>query len=163
MKTVVQAAIVVLLLMPAAAFAQKSAIQLKSAAEVDVTEKNAKGEMETKRKDVSQAKVIPGDVVIFTTTYTNTGKDPATGVVVTNPVPEHMVFVAGSAEGKDCRIEFSADNGKTFASADKLTVTAKDGKVRSAGAEDITNIRWTLLKPLAPGAAGSAAFRARLK
>jgi uncharacterized repeat protein (TIGR01451 family) len=152
-----------LLLLPAAAWAQqKSPIELKSLAEVDVTVTNAKGEKEVARVEASKATVVPGDVVIFTNQYANTGDKPATDVVIKNAVPEHMIFVDGSAEGKGTRIEFSVDKGKTYGAPDKLTVTNAQGATRKAAAQDYTNIRWTVEK-LPPGARGSVSFRAKVK
>ena len=153
-----------LLLLPAAARAQqKGTIDLKSIAEVMVTETNAKGQKEVKRVEVAKAKVLPGDEVIFTTTYTNTGKQPADKVVITNPMPEHMDYVDQSAEGKGPTIEFSVDKGKTYGTPDKLMITDAQGKTRKAGPKDYTTIRWTLVKSVPPGGTGSVSFRARVQ
>lgn len=163
MKRTVINIIFALLLLPAAARAQQGSIELKSIAEVEVTETNAKGVKEVKRLDASKAKVVPGDVVIFTTTYTNIGKQPADKVVITNPVPEHMDYLDKSAEGKGANINFSVDKGKSYGTPDKLMVTDAQGKTRKAGPMDYTTIRWTLVKPVPPGGTGSVSFRARLQ
>jgi uncharacterized repeat protein (TIGR01451 family) len=153
-----------LLLMPAAVPAQqKSAIQLTSVAEVEVTEKNASGVTEVKRKEAALAKVVPGNIVIFTTRYVNTGKAPVSNVTIMNPVPEHMSYIDNSVEGKGARIDFSVDGGKTYGQPDKLTVKDGQGRVRPALAKDYTHIRWVLSTPLAPGGTGSVSFRAQLK
>jgi uncharacterized repeat protein (TIGR01451 family) len=153
-----------LMLLPAAARAQQQgSIELKSIAEVEVTETNAKGVKEVKRVEVGKAAVVPGDVVVFTTSYTNTGKKPADKVVITNPVPEHMDYVDQSAEGKGTKIEFSVDKAKSYGTPDKLTVTDAQGKTRKAGPTDYTHIRWTLVKPLPPGGTGSVSFRAKVR
>lgn len=153
-----------LLLLPAAARAQqKGSIDLKSIAEVEVTETNAKGQKEVKRVEVAKAKVVPGDVVIFTTTYTNIGKQPADKVVITNPMPEHMDYVDQSAEGKGAKIDFSVDKGKTYATPDKLMITDAQGKTRKAGPKDYTTIRWILVKSVPPGGTGSVSFRAKVQ
>lgn len=155
--------LLVLLLLPLAAGAQQGDIVVTSIAEAEVREKNAQGAEVMTRVEVSKTKVAPGDVVIFTNRYVNKGKLPATGVVVINPVPEHTTYVDMSAEGKGTTIDFSIDGGKKYAAPNKLTVTAKDGKVRPALAGDYTHIRWTVTGPLAPGAGGSVSFRARIK
>ena len=155
--------VVVLLMFSTAAWAQqKGSIELKSAAEVEVVEKNANGEKTVKRMDAAKAKVIPGDVVIFTTSYSNIGKEPATAVVIKNPVPQHTVYVDKTAEGKGTRIEFSADGGKTYG-AEKLTVKDSGGKVRKAMPSDYTHIKWIVAKPVPPGGKGSVSFKAKLK
>ena len=154
--------LLLLLSLPAAAV-DKEAVNLTSVAEVEVTVRNDKGEEEVKRVEASKAHVTPGDTVIFTNAYANTGKEPATGVIVTNPVSEHMVYMDGTAEGKDARIEFSVDKGKSFGAPDQLKVKGQDGKEKPASAADYTHIRWTLSKPLAPGGKGNVSFRARVK
>lgn len=151
------------LLLPAAARAQlKGAIELTSKAEVEVTTTNAKGEKEVKRVEASKANVMPGDTVIFTVTYVNNGSKQATDVAVKNPVPEHMVYVDKSVEGKGTKIDFSVDNGKTFGAPDKLKVKNPEGNDRSATTADYTTIRW-IVETLPPGGKGSVSFRAKVK
>ena len=142
---------------------QKSAIELKSVAEVDVVEKNALGEKEVKRTDVKEAKVVPGDTVIYTTRYVNRSDNTVNNLTITNPVPEHMVYADKSAEGKGARIDYSVDGGKTYAAPDKLSVRDETGKTRPAAAGDYTHIRWIITTPVAPGGTGSVSFRALLK
>ncbi|MHB8844931.1 MAG: hypothetical protein ACYC7L_09305 [Nitrospirota bacterium] len=163
-KGIAVAVAVTLLLAPALLRAQqKSAIELTSLAEVEVAEKNARGEKVVRRKEAALAKVVPGDVVIFTTAYRNTGKQPATSVVITNPVPGPMAYIDKSAEGKGARIDYSVDHGRSFGLPATLTVTDSQGRVRPAVASDYTVIRWVLTAPLAPGGTGTVSFRARVK
>jgi uncharacterized repeat protein (TIGR01451 family) len=164
MRKIGQMVLALALLAPAAVWAQqKGAIVLKSVAEVEVTEKNDKGEKVVKRVDVEKATKAPGDTVVFTTTYTNTGQQPATGVVITNPIDEHMTYVDRSATGDNTRIEFSMDGGKTYNTPEKLTIKSAQGLVRPARAEEYTHIRWTLTKPLSAGSTGSVSFKAKIK
>jgi uncharacterized repeat protein (TIGR01451 family) len=162
-KMVMSMVLLVLLLPMTAAAQQKGSIELKSVSEVEVTTTNAKGEKEVKRVEAAAAKVIPGDVVIFTTQYANIDRKPAENVVITNPVSEHVVYVENSAEGQGMKIEFSADQGKRYAAPDKLTKTDAKGVSKRATARDYTHIRWTLGKPLAPDGKGSVTFRAMVK
>lgn len=156
-------AVALFLLLPAPAPAQKKAgIVLTSTSEVEVVKQNAGGRKEVKRVDAAKAAVVPGDTVFFTVSYTNTDTKPADRVIVINPVPEHMTYLDRSAGGTGTVIDFSVDNGKTYAAPGKLTVTA-DGRQRPATAADYTHIRWTLSKPLAPGGKGSVFFKALLK
>lgn len=142
---------------------EKGSLALQSTAEKEIVTVDEKGNKETKRVPVSSTSVVPGDVVIYTVSYENIGKEPASSVVVTNPVPEHMIYVAGSAEVKGARVDFSVDKGKAYAPAGKLKVKGADGKERSAGASDYTHIRWTLEKPLEKGKKGSVSFKAKVK
>ena len=105
--------------------------------------------------------VIPGDVVIYTTTIENISDQAADDIVVTSPVPEHLSYVAGSAFGPGMLIEFSIDGGVTYAAAEELTID-EDSQARAATAEDYTHIRFELQDHLAAGAQGIARFRARL-
>lgn len=138
-------------------------VNLKSTAEVDITIKNDKGEKEVLRVPAASSNIVPGDTVIFTTHYENQGIQPATDVVINNPMPEHMLYLDGSAEGKKTRIEFSIDKGKTFATADRLKIMDVDGKERLATAADYTHIRWTVEGALEKGAKGSVSFKAKVK
>ena len=139
----------------------QGAINLKVIGETEVEVLNAKGEKEIKR--VPAVKVVPGDDVVYTLSYSNGGKEPADKVVITNPVPEHMFYREGSASGADTHITFSVDNGKTYDLPEKLTVVDADGKERPAKGSDYTHIRWALYKSLAPGEKGQVSFRATLE
>ena len=143
--------------------ADKGKIDLVSVLEVEITVKNAKGVDEVKRVDASKSKVEPGDTVIFSNRYSYTGDKPASDVDITNPVPEHMLFTEGTAEGKGTKIEFSADNGKTYAPAGKVKVKDAKGKERLATAAEYTHIRWTFTGALDKGAKGEVSFRAKVK
>jgi uncharacterized repeat protein (TIGR01451 family) len=164
MRRTVALATGILILVPLLAGAQqKGDIVVTNSAEVEVLQKKADGKTETVRVEAAKANVAPGDVVIFTTRYTNKGKQPATGVVVTNPVPEHMTYVDLSAEGKGSKVDFSIDGGRTYAAPEKLKVTDKDGRTRPALPRDYTHIQWTITGSLQPGAGGYVTFRARVK
>ena len=110
---------------------------------------------------VAAETVVPGDVVIYTTTVENISDEAADDIVVTSPVPEHLSYVAGSAFGPGMLIEFSVDGGVSYAAAGELTVD-EDGQSRAATAEDYTHIRFELQDNLAAGAQGIARFRAKL-
>jgi uncharacterized repeat protein (TIGR01451 family) len=141
------------------AFAQApGCIVLKSTAEVEQEVINAKGEKSTKL--VPAAKVVPGIEVTWTITANNVCKQPSDKVTINNAVPEHMTYVANSASGPGSDITYSLD-GKTFASADQLTVQ-ENGAARKARADEYRNIRWVFKDSLPPGAQGFARFRAVL-
>lgn len=152
-----------LLVALSATAAEKKGIELKATAEVDIIVKNDKGVNEVTRVEAASANVAPGDTVIFSTHYAYQGEKPATDVVINNPLPEHMLYLDGTAEGKGTRIEFSADKGKTFTAANKVKIRDAEGKERPASAADFTHIRWTIEGALAPGAKGSVSFKAKVK
>ena len=153
---------VLLLAIPVAAGAQsKGHIQLTSVAEIEQEVFNAEGKKEVQR--VPAVKVVPGTEVIFTTTYENISKQVAEKAVITNPMPQHMIYREKSATGKDTQITFSIDNGKSFNIPAELFVFDAAGRKFAARPQDYTHIRWEITKSLQPGEKGDVSFRAILK
>ncbi|MBI4843746.1 MAG: DUF11 domain-containing protein [Nitrospirae bacterium] len=143
--------------------ADKDGIELKAVSEVDMIIKNEQGKEEVIRVAAAEAEVKPGDTVIFTTYYSNKGKETASDIVINNPMPENMLYIGGSASGKDTVITFSIDKGKTYNTPDKLKVTGKDGKERTAEPSEYTNIRWAMKKDIKPGEEGFVVFKAKVE
>ena len=142
--------------------AQTVELVTKAEREVEFVEKGVKV-----KKVAPVQKMVPGDEVLYTITYANKTVKPAEKVTVTNPVPKHTRYKDGSAAGEGTDITFSVDDGKTFATPDKLTVAIKDkaGKdvTRTAVAQDYTHIRWVLKQNVAPGQSGAVRFRAAIQ
>jgi uncharacterized repeat protein (TIGR01451 family) len=136
-------------------------VELTSHAEVEVIATDASGKQSIKR--VAAAEVVPGKDVIYTLTFENVGSEPGKDIVIQNPVPEHTVYRADSAAGKDTRISFSVDGGRTFSTAELLTVTEADGSTRIAKSSEYTTVRWQYTKPLPPGNKSSVEFRVVLQ
>jgi|UniRef100_UPI0035CC0E6D uncharacterized repeat protein (TIGR01451 family) len=106
------------------------------------------------------AKVLPGDRVVYRLEYRNTGAQPASGVVVANPIPAQLQY-AGPAEGSPAP-EVSTD-GNAFGALAQLRVRGPDGAMRAAAYTDVRVVRWRLGTPIAGGSGGKLAFRAILK
>ena len=121
---------------------------------------NDAGEAETSL--VPAATVLPGENVVYTTTFRNISEEPADNIVITNPIGASLVYVEGSAFGPGADVEFSVDGGQTFAARDALNVT-RDGVTRPAEAKDLTHIRWVMTQELAAGSQGVTRFSAMLK
>lgn len=138
-----------------------AAIELKTIAEIEITEIGSKGTKKIKR--VPATKVIPGKEVIYTITATNTGEQAASKIKIKDPIPEHTIYVDGSAAGKNTVITFSVNGGKTYSKEKKLFVKNAEGKLVQAVAKDYTNIRWTFESELKPNQSASVWFRARVK
>ena len=136
-------------------------IEVKTVAEIEVTEIDKQGNKVVKR--TAPTTVVPGTEVIYTITAKNTGTEPADNIVVTNPVPKETVYVDGSAFGAGTKITFSVDGGKSFDQAKNLTVKDASGKSRTAKAEDYTYVRWTLQFKLQPGQEAPVWYRTRVK
>ncbi|MDJ0917872.1 MAG: hypothetical protein QNJ05_08915, partial [Woeseiaceae bacterium] len=105
--------------------------------------------------------VIPGERVVYTITFRNTGDEPADDVIITNPISESLTYVQGSAFGPGMELQFSVD-GQRFAAAEDLVIE-KDGEMRAAAPEDYSHIRWILQSDLESGAQGTVRFSAQLK
>lgn len=136
-------------------------IEVKTVAEIEVTEIDKQGKKIVKR--TAPTTVVPGAEVIYTITAKNTGTQPADNIVVTNPVPNQTEYIDGSAFGAGTNITFSVDAGKTFDKAKNLTVKDKAGKTRTATAEDYTHVRWTFQFDLQPGQEAPVWYRTRVK
>jgi len=143
--------------------ADEGIIELKAVSEVDITVKNKNGEEEVVRVDAAKANVGPGDTVIFTTYYINNGEEPASDIVINNPMPEQMSYIGGSASGEGTEITFSIDKGETFDTPDNLIKTLDDGSRVKAEPSEYTNIRWTVKSDLQPEGKGTVSFRAEVE
>lgn len=128
--------------------------------EVQVTEG---GKQVTKR--VKTDKSAPGETLIFTLNYKNTGDEKAVDVKLDNPLPAGTRYIADSASGANAQVSFSVDGGKSFAKADQLSVEkvvgGKKDKVR-AQPGDYTTIRW-IISEVQPGQGGQVSFRAQVQ
>lgn len=107
-------------------------------------------------------KLLPGERVGYQIEVNNQGTEPAADIVIANPIPEHTVYVQDSAKGLNTKIEFSVDNGKTFALPAQLFME-KEGKRVQATSVDYTQVRWKLNKPLAVGASLTVQYIVKIK
>ena len=160
-KAFIPVIVIALVALTAAWAYAQGQVQLTSVAEVEVERFNQEGKKEVQR--VKASKVLPGTEVIFTTHYENTSKQVAENAVITNPMPEHMVYEENSARGDGTLITFSVDGGKTYDVPAKLFVFDASGRKFPARPQDYTHIRWSFGNPLQPGAKGEVSFRAILK
>jgi uncharacterized repeat protein (TIGR01451 family) len=160
MKTLITISSALIMLSSFAQAYAAGSIQLKTVAEVETTVTDERGKKETKRRPA--AKVVPGTEVIYTITVKNSGDEAATNVVVTDPIPEHMIYIDGSASGDKSTITFSVDGGNNYASSEKLQVKNAAGLSQAAKATDYTHIRWVLNFTLKPNESAPVWFKARL-
>ena len=103
---------------------------------------------------LTPATVVPGDRLVFRTSYRNGGSTPATRVVLTNPVPAAVAWTGEGTSG----LEVSVDGGRSFGTLATLKLRGANGQPRPATAADVTHLRWTLAA-IAPGAAGQLSYR----
>lgn len=104
---------------------------------------------------VAPQKVVPGDKLVFSTSYRNTGATAVDHFVVTNPLPKGVTYAADEAQPP----EVSVDGGKSWGQLSALTVSDGKGGRRPAEAADVTHVRWTIAA-IAPGATGSVSYHA---
>lgn len=140
-----------------------SQVVLSTVAEVEKVVTDEQGRQRIEYHEA--AVVVPGDVVRFTITASNTGSQPATAVVLSNPIPVHMSYLADSAQssalGTGTTLQFSVDDGKAWGDAAALQVI-EDGVRRPATAADYRAVRWQLNFPLAPSEKVRVWYKARL-
>ncbi|QDC44264.1 hypothetical protein [Methylophilus medardicus] len=142
-------------LTPLLAHAEKGAVEVKSIAEKEI-KSVVNGKTEVKRVPVKSAP--PDTKIIYTTTFKNISNKPVNNIALTNPVPEHTVYEAGSAQGDNTDIQYSVDGGKTYGAATSLKVKGKDDSERPATTSDYTHIRWVYKGELAVGKESSVSF-----
>ena len=140
------------------AVAQQGDLQLDHKAEQEQTFVDENGVEQTRMTDATR--VIPGELIVFTVTYSNRGEEPAENVSITNPVPNNMDYVDGSASGDNTTITFSVDGGNSFDTPQNLTITDAQGSQKPASAVDYTHIRWVVGSDVAPGTSGTVQFSA---
>jgi len=161
MKTLMNYTLVLAVsLLATAAYAQAGgSLQLTTVVHKEQLTVSESGESKTEL--VAADTVLPGDSVLYTITFVNVSEEAAENVKITNPIPQHLTYEAGSAVGAGTVIEFSVNGGSLFAAAADLTVTEGD-ELRPARVEDYTHIRWVVQHDFAAGEQGTAQFRAQL-
>ncbi len=155
--------------MAAAAAAAQSKPAVSLASEVFVERKivDAAGKESVSLKKPGEVVIVPGDRVVFKTSYKNNGTDAATGFRATNPMPGPIQFVSAREDWA----EVSVDGGVTWGKLAALTVTPKaeavaEGAapaataptVRAATEADVTHVRWVFNDPIPAGAGGEVSY-----
>lgn len=154
-------ALVSALFLPTAALA-KPQVELAITAEKEVTAVE-NGQQVVKR--VPAADILPGETVIYTIVFANTGDETATNMLIDDPIPDGTAYVPGSATEAG-EVTFSIDGGQTYKKPSLLTyeVTNPDGskEKRVASPEQYTHVRWQIPQ-IAAGAKGEVSFRVKVK
>ena len=102
--------------------------------------------------------VVPGDRLVFRTSYSNSGTEAVERFVLTNPL-HAAVRLAPDA---DASLVVSVDGGQTWGELSELMVAGPDGALRAATADDVTHIRWTLAV-VQPGESGTLEYPAIIR
>jgi uncharacterized repeat protein (TIGR01451 family) len=139
--------------------ADAGAIKISSIAEKETTAIDEDGNAQSTRIRVDAA--VPGDQIIYTTTFENISDKPAGNIVINNPIPNDTTYL--SANGTNTEITFSIDDGNQYAASDKLIVTTSEGNTRPAMPSDYTHLRWVYMGELGVGETSEISFRAVIK
>jgi uncharacterized repeat protein (TIGR01451 family) len=102
--------------------------------------------------------VVPGDKLVFTTSYHNDGSNAVQNFVVTSPVPNAVLL----SDDRSAPLDLSVDGGETWGKLAALTVARPDGTRRPAGPGDVTHVRWTIAA-IAAGVGGVVQYRATVR
>lgn len=120
---------------------------------VMVEQRVAASDGTTRTRLAPATRVVPGDRLVVTVAYRNTGRAAISNLAIVNPVPAGLTY-RGVAAGAVAP-EVSSD-GVRFAPFASLAVAGR-------AAPAITHVRWRLASPVAPGSGGQFAFQAVLK
>ena len=143
------------LLVAAPAIAQQP---LTLSGDVKVQKTQISDDGETKVEYVDPDVVVPGDRVVFSTSYENTGAETVEDFVVTNPLPSAVRL----ADDADPELSVSVDGGESWGKLAELKVEDAPGVSRDAQAADVTHIRWTLAE-VKPGEKGRLEYHAIIR
>jgi hypothetical protein len=148
----VMTAIIVCAASPVMAMVAPGAVALDSLIKLDrITTVNG----QTTHEFVAPQKVVPGNHLLFVTSYRNTSDKPVDHFVVTNPVPGPVALESAGADN----FEVSTDGGKTWGKLAQLTVAKPGAAPRAAQDSDVTTVRW-VIPVIAPGASGTLQYHA---
>jgi uncharacterized repeat protein (TIGR01451 family) len=138
---------------PAGAAAQERPIKLQS--DVKLVRPAQQGDAP---QLVEAEGVVPGDTLVFTTSYRNEGSSAVSDFVIVNPVPADLVLTDEAASGTDV----SVDGGARWGRLGDLKIVKEDGEERAATIEDITHMRWVFAS-VAASEEGEVRFSARVR
>lgn len=102
--------------------------------------------------------VVPGDTLVFTTTYRNDGSETVTDFTIMNPVSPELLLSEETAH----QTEVSVDGGNAWGNLASLSVANEEGEARPATPQDITHMRW-IIREVLPATVGEVRFSATVR
>jgi uncharacterized repeat protein (TIGR01451 family) len=106
----------------------------------------------------------PGETLVFSVAYRNTGDAPAVNPVLATPIPEGTTLVRGTATAPGGDVRYSLD-GKTWSAWPKVRaagVTGGDAEIEAPAAA-VRHMRVELRQPVPAGGSGNASFKVIVK
>lgn len=134
------------------------ALTAKQTVQKETTTLAADGTVQTVRETVE--KIIPGERVVYSLDYENDAAAAANDIVLTMPIPAEVKFIEGTANTPATAVTYSADDGESFSSRQSVMLIDAAGNIRTAGADELTHIRWTVPGPVKSGNGGVLSFAA---
>jgi len=117
---------------------------------------------EKSKEWIKAEKIVPGTVVRYVNRLENSGVEMATKLLIKNPIPKNMEYVAGSALCQDsCTLSYSVDGGQSFNIPSELYVGIGESR-HLAKASEYTDIRW-IIDSLVANSQSFVEYKARLK
>ena len=105
------------------------------------------------------ADAAPGEALVFQFDYRNARAGVANSFVITNPIPDQMVYAGTDTPGE----VVSVDGGRSFGPIAEMKVADADGVERTATPADVTHVRWVINRAMPTGAGGQLSFRAVMR
>ena len=150
----------VLLALMVASVALHAELSISSISYQEINKASSTGE-KTKAW-VKTHKVIPGTIIRYVNSLNNSGIQMAKHLVVSNPIPNNMEYIAGSASCvSECIIKYSVDGGQIFDVTSELFLGMGEER-HLAQAKEYTHIQW-VLNTLDGQSNSNVEYQARLK
>lgn len=113
---------------------------------------------------LDQSALASGDLVQIGVRVRNEGKHTLKHAIVTQPLPESLVYVdsrpTGNRNASQLTAFYSVDQGRFFSTLDLLKIKREDGVEYPASPADVSHIRWILDYPLRPRQSTLLSFQA---
>lgn len=145
---------------------QGAEVELQLSAAKKTVTVNAEGEEVIAWQDLgAKAEVLPGDTLRYSVEGTNIGNQDAENLVISQDIPDGMVYVLASAQSpNNAAVTFSIDDGQTFVANPTIQVQQDDGSLleQPAPAEMYTDVKWEFENTLTPELGVDASYEVQI-
>ena len=137
------------------------ALSATQTVEKETTVIAANGSVETVREAVET--IVPGERVVYSLNFENDASEAANDLVLTMPIPSEVKYIEGTAELPQAIVTFSSDGGESFSNRQSVMILDGAGNIRTASADELTHVRWTVAGPVSAGESGVLSFAASVR